>query len=229
MSAPSMTQNPPRAKMDTRTMVSIAMLTGIAYIVMLLSKNMPSVYGFLDFDFKDVIICIGGFTFGPFAAAIISILVAFIEMITISTTGPWGFLMNVLATCSFSCTACFIYKKMHSKKGAVIGLACGVVCLVIVMLLWNYLVTPIYQGMPRQAIADLLLPVFLPFNLAKGGMNMAATLLLYPPVVGALRRSGVVPPSQSSQGKKFSAGFALFALALLATFELFALVLAGVI
>ena len=110
-----------------------------------------------------------------------------------------------------------------------IGLACGVVCLVIVMLLWNYLVTPIYQGMPRQAIADLLLPVFLPFNLAKGGMNMAATLLLYPPVVGALRRSGVVPPSQNSQGKKFSAGFALFALALLATFVLFALVLAGVI
>ena len=200
MSAPSMTQNPPRAKMDTRTMVSIAMLTGIAYIVMLLSKNMPSVYGFLDYDFKNI-----------------------------STTGPWGFLMNVLATCSFSCTACFIYKKMHSKKGAVIGLACGVVCLVIVMLLWNYLVTPIYQGMPRQAIADLLLPVFLPFNLAKGGMNMAATLLLYPPVVGALRRSGVVPPSQSSQGKKFSAGFALFALALLATFVLFALVLAGVI
>ena len=218
----SLTHPAARSRMDTRTMVSIAMLTGIAYIVMLLSKNMPSVYGFLDFDFKDVIICIGGFTFGPFAAAIISILVAFIEMITISTTGPWGFLMNVLATCSFSCTACFIYKKMHSKKGAVIGLACGVVCLVIVMLLWNYLVTPIYQGMPRQAIADLLLPVFLPFNLAKGGMNMAATLLLYPPVVGALRRSGVVPPSQSSQGKKFSAGFALFALALLATFVLFA-------
>ena len=103
----SLTHPAARSRMDTRTMVSIAMLTGIAYIVMLLSKNMPSVYGFLDFDFKDVIICIGGFTFGPFAAAIISILVAFIEMITISTTGPWGFLMNVLATCSFSCTACF--------------------------------------------------------------------------------------------------------------------------
>ena len=231
-----MTQNPPRAKMDTRTMVSIAMLTGIAYIVMLLSKNMPSVYGFLDFDFQDVIICIGGFTFGPFAAAIISILVAFIEMITISTTGPWGFLMNVLATCSFSCTAAFcctasfIYKKMHTKKGAVLGLACGVVCLVVVLLLWNYLITPLYMtGFSRADVAALLPTLFLPFNLAKGGMNMAATLLLYPPVVGALRRSGVVPPSQSSQGKKFSAGFALFALALLATFVLFALVLAGVI
>ena len=35
---------------------------------------------------------IGGFTFGPLAAAVISILVAFIEMITISTTGPIGFI-----------------------------------------------------------------------------------------------------------------------------------------
>ena len=102
-------------------LVSIAMLTGIAYIVMLLSKLMPSVM-FLDFDFKDVVVCIGGFTFGPFAAAIISILVAFIEMLTISHTGPIGFIMNVLATCAFSCTACFIYKKVHSKKGAVLGL-----------------------------------------------------------------------------------------------------------
>ena len=75
----------------------------------------------------------------------------------------------------------------------------------------------------------MLLPVFLPFNLAKGGMNMAATLLIYPPVVAALRRAGVVPPSQSAQGKKFSAGFLLFSLALLVTFVLFALVLAGVI
>ena len=229
MNDPTLARSGARSTLSTKTITTLAMLTGIAYVVMLLSKALPSVNGFLDFDFKDVIICIGGFTFGPTAAAAVSVVVALIEMLTISTTGPWGFLMNVLATCSFSCTACFIYKKMHSKKGAVIGLACGVVCLVIVMLLWNYLVTPIYQGMPRQAIADLLLPVFLPFNLAKGGMNMAATLLLYPPVVGALRRSGVVPPSQSSQGKKFSAGFALFALALLATFVVFALVLAGVI
>ena len=229
MSAPSAVQTPSRPKMDTKTMVSIAMLTGIAYIVMLMSKLMPSVYGFLDFDFKDVVICISGFTFGPLSAAIISIVVALIEMISISTTGPWGFLMNALATCSFCCTASFVYKKMHTKKGAVLGLSLGVVCLVAVMLLWNYLITPIYQGMPREAIVELLLPVFLPFNLAKGGMNMAATLLLYAPVVTALRKAGVVPPSQSSQGKKLNAGFILFSFALLATFVVFALVLAKVI
>ncbi len=228
MSNPIMTQTSARPKMDTKTMVSLAMLSGIAYIVMLLSKLMPSVM-FLDFDFKDVVICIGGFTFGPLAAAAISIVVAFVEMITISHTGIWGFIMNCLATCAFCCTASFIYKKQHSKRGAVIGLFTGVACLVVVMLLWNYLITPIYMGYPREAVAEMLLPIFLPFNLAKGGMNMAATLLLYKPVVTALRSAGLVPASQSSQEKKFNAGFLLFSLALLATFVVMALVLAGVI
>ena len=40
MSAPSMTRTPARAKMNTKVMVSMAMLTGIAYIVMLASKLM---------------------------------------------------------------------------------------------------------------------------------------------------------------------------------------------
>ena len=229
MSAPSIARTPVRTRMDTKTVVSLAMLTAIAYIVMYLSKLMPSVM-FLDFDFKDVVICIAGFTFGPTSAAIISILVAFIEMITIGQTGVIGFIMNSLATCAFCCTASFIYKKMHTKKGAVLGLGLGVVCLVVVMLLWNYLITPMYMvGFSRADVAALLPTLFLPFNLAKGGMNMAATLLLYAPVVTALRKAGVVPPSQNSKGKRISAGFLLFSCALLATFVVFALVLAGVI
>ncbi|MGE4275724.1 MAG: ECF transporter S component [Lawsonibacter sp.] len=231
MSSPITTQTPSSLstkKLSVKTITSIAMLTGIAYIVMLLSKLMPSVM-FLDFDFKDVVICIGGFTFGPLFAAILSILVSFLEMITISATGPFGFLMNVLATCSFSCTASFLYKKFHTKKGAVLGLASGVACLVTVMLLWNYLFTPFYMGLPRDDIAAMLVPIFLPFNLAKGGMNMAATLLLYKPVVTAMRKAGLVPPSQSGQEKKWNAGFLLFSLVLLVTFVSFALVLAGVL
>jgi len=218
--------------MDTKTVVSLAMLTGIAYVVMLVSKLMPSVM-FLDFDFKDVVVCIGGFTFGPVAAAMISVAVALIEMLTISHTGVWGFLMNVLATCAFCCTASVLYRKMHTRQGAVIGLFSGIAALAAVMLLWNWLVTPIYMGYPRQAVVEMLLPVFLPFNLAKGGMNMAATLLLYKPVVTALRASGLVPPSAQTrpeqEGRKFSAGFLLFSLFLLATFVTMALVLAGVI
>ena len=126
MSTPTITQSPSRSKMDTKTMVSLATLTAVAYIVMLVSKLMPSVM-FLDFDFKDVIICIGGFTFGPLAAALIAILVPFIEMITVSHTGPIGFVMNILATASFCCTASYVYKKKHTKAGAVLGLGLGTV------------------------------------------------------------------------------------------------------
>jgi riboflavin transporter FmnP len=226
MSAPTTTRI--HARTDTKTITSIAMLTGIAFIVMLLSKLMPSVM-FLDFDFKDVIICIGGFTFGPLTAAVISILVSFLELLTVSHTGFWGLLMNVLATCAFCCTASFLYQKLHTKKGAVISLACGVCALTAVMLLWNYLITPIYLGYPRQAVVDMMIPLLLPFNLAKGGMNMAATLLLYKPVVSAMRKAGLVPPSHGDQAKQGNAGFVLFSLALLATFVVFALVLAGVI
>ena len=230
MSDPILTRTGARPAMNTKTITTLAMLSGIAYVVMLVSKLLPSVNGFLDFDFKDVVICIGGFTFGPVAAAIMSIVVAFVEMITISTTGLIGFVMNVLATCGFCCTATFIYKKRHTMVGAVLGLSMGVVVLTVVMLLCNYFLTPIYQGLPRDAVADMLVPIFLPFNLAKGGMNMAATLLLYKPVVTALRKAGLVASSQSAQpSRRASAGFFLFSLALLATFVMLALVLLDII
>ena len=225
-------KTPAVRKLDVKKLATLAMITCLAYVVMLVSKLMPSVNDFLDFDFKDVVICIGGFVYGPAAAAAVSLVVAFIEMITISTTGPWGFLMNFLATASFCCTACFIYKKHHTMKGAVIGLILGVISLVIVMLLWNYLITPIYQKMPREAIVDLLLPVFLPFNAVKGGMNLAATLLLYKPVVTALRRAKLIPESEhaapSVAGKK-RLGMTLVFLFVLATLVLCALALAKVI
>ncbi|MCI8423230.1 MAG: ECF transporter S component [Lawsonibacter sp.] len=229
MSSPTLTKVPDRPGLDTKTVASLSMLTAIAFIVMLASKLMPSVM-FLDFDFKDVVICIGGFTFGPMAAALISILVPVIEMVTISHTGPIGCIMNILATASFCCTASYVYKKRHTKQGAVLGLALGTICLTAVMLLWNYLITPLYMtGFSRADVAAMLPTLFLPFNLAKGGMNMAATLLLYKPVVTALRKSGLVPASQSTESRTFNMGFLLFSLALLATFVTFALVLAGVI
>ena len=230
MSDPTLVRTGARPAMSTKTITTLAMLSGIAYVVMLVSKLLPSVNGFLDFDFKDVVICIGGFTFGPVAAAVMAIVVAFVEMITISTTGLIGFVMNVLATRGFCCTATFIYKKRHTMVGAVLGLGLGVVVLTVVMLLWNYFLTPIYQGLPREAVADMLVPIFLPFNLAKGGMNMAATLLLYKPVVTALRKAGLVASSQSAQpSRRASAGFLLFSLALLATFVMLALVLLEII
>lgn len=217
-----------QAASKTKTMVCLGMLAAIAYAVMLLSKLLPQVVGILQFDLKDTVICIGGFIFGPAAAAMVSIVVALLEMLTVSDTGIWGFLMNVLATCAFCCTASFLYKRKHSILGAVLGLFCGTAALTIVMLLWNWLVTPIYWGGPRAAVAAMLLPVFLPFNLVKGGMNTAVILILYKPVVGALRKARLVAPAQGKKGG-FRFGLLLFALALLATFVFLMLTLSGVI
>ena len=220
-----------RSRMNVRTLTSLGMLTAIAYVVMMLSTALPQVSGFLQLDLKDTVICIGGFVFGPLAAAIISIVVAVVEMFTVSDTGPIGLIMNVLATCAYCCTAAFVYKKMHTKKGAVIGLALGIIALTAVMLLWNYLITPIYMVMDRSVVAAMLVPIILPFNLVKGGLNMALILLLYKPVVNALRRAKLVPESQTvlQNTSKVNAGFALFSLALLVTFVFLALVLMGVL
>ena len=221
-----------RSRMNIKTMTSLAMLTAISYVVMLLSKMLPQVAGFLQLDLKDTVICIGGFVFGPLAAAIISIVVAIVEMFTYSDTGPIGCIMNMLATGAFCCTASFVYKKIHTRKGAVLGLGLGVVVLTAVMLLWNYLITPLYMtDIKRADIVKMLPTIFLPFNLVKGGLNMALILILYKPVVTALRRVRLIPetyaPAQAD--RKLNSGFMLFAFTLLVTFVAIALVLTGII
>ena len=139
--------------------------------------------------------------------------------------------MNLLAAVVFVCPAAYIYKKKHTLSGAVVGLVIGTLLMTGAMLLWNYLITPIYMEMDRAVVAAMLPTVFLPFNLVKGGLNMALILLLYKPVVTALRKARLVPESHAPvEGKgKLSAGFLLFSLALLATFVVLALVLMGIL
>ncbi|MDL2214544.1 ECF transporter S component, partial [Clostridia bacterium OttesenSCG-928-O13] len=103
-----------------------------------------------------------------------------------------------------------------------------------VMLLWNYFITPLYMGFPRDAVAAMLLPVFLPFNLIKGGLNAAITMLLYKPLVMALRKAGMVPQSRAAtaQGEaasKLNLGVVLVAALVVVSCVLFILANSGVI
>ena len=186
-----------------KRITTIAMLCALAYVVMAVGR-VPVVL-FLKYDPKDVVITLGGLIWGPMTACLVSVLVSVLEMFTVSDTGILGCIMNILSTCAFACTASAIYRKKRTLAGAVAGLAAGCAVMVSAMLLWNYLITPIYQGLPREAVAAMLVPVFLPFNLVKGGMNMAATLLLYKPVVTALRRANLIPASEHSQPRRSSA------------------------
>ncbi len=196
-----------------KKMTTIAMLCAVAYILML-TIRIPVVL-FLKYEPKDIVIAIGGFVMGPMAAFTVSLVVGLIEMITTSDTGIIGFIMNVLSSCTFACTAAFIYKKMRSLKGAVVGLICGTVVMAAVMLLWNYLITPLYMNLPRSEVVKLLVPAILPFNLLKGGLNSAITFLIYKPVVGALRKTNLVAAGGS--GGKSSVGVSIAAVAVIIT------------
>ncbi|MBQ6354073.1 MAG: ECF transporter S component [Lachnospiraceae bacterium] len=215
-------------KFSSKTLVTMAMLCAIAFIAKWISNFLPTVQGFLSFDLKDVVIAIGGFILGPLQAALIALIVSLIEMITISSTGPIGLVMNLLSSCSFACIAAAIYRRNKNMKSAVTGLVCGVVCMTVIMLLWNWLITPLYMGVPRSVVAGMLMTVFLPFNLAKGGINATLTMVLYKPVVTALRKAGLV--AQSDAGKRTTKwGVLAVSLVLLVTFILWGLVLAKVI
>ena len=216
-----------KSKFDTRSIVLIGLFCAVSYVVMLLSKLIPvNVAGFLTFDLKDVIIAICGLISGPLPALLVSVIVSFFEMITISSTGPIGLLMNILSTCAFVLPVTLIYRKKHVFSRAILGAVCGVLCMSAVMVLWNWLITPLYMGIDRSVVVSMLIPVFLPFNLLKGGINAALTVLLYKPVINTLRRTHMIAPSQSSNApkKKFSIGVTLVSIFVVASLVLVVLV-----
>ena len=204
----------------TKKLTTVAMLCAITYVVMAVGR-IPIVL-FLKYDPSDVIVTLGGFIWGPMTSCIVSVVVAVIEMITVSETGILGCIMNIVQTLSFACTAAVIYKKKHTLSGAVIGLVSGWIISVFVMLLWNYLVTPLYMGYSREVVAEMLLPVFLPFNLLKGGLNASITFLLYKPVITALRKSGYVSSVEHVTRRKHI-GLILLAFLIIITCVLFIL------
>lgn len=174
----------------TKKITTLAMISAIAYVMVLVGR-IPVVM-FLKYDPKDIVITMGGLIWGPMASFIVSVIVSLIEMVTISENGVLGCIMNIVSTCSFACTAAFIYNKKRTLSNAVIGLLTGSLMMILVMMLWNYLIAPIYMGYPREAVAELLIPVFLPFNLLKSGLNAGFTFLLYKPITTALRKTGYI-------------------------------------
>lgn len=214
-----------------KSLCSMAMLTAIAIAADILIR-IPNIGGFLTYEPKDVILTIGGFIFGPVAGILMALVVCLIEMVTISTTGLIGLVMNFLASGVFIGVASVIYYKKKTLSMAVIGLVASTFSLIVVMLLWNYIMTPIFFGMPREAVLDLFLPLLIPFNAIKGALNSALTLLLYKGVVTALRKSGLVPKRESADNENFKTNTIILIIVsafIVATLILVLLIFAGII
>lgn len=192
-----------KTPLSTEKMVGIGIFSALAFVVSLFVRFPVQ---FLTFDAKDAVITIAAFVYGPLSAVIISLIVAFIEMITVSTTMWYGFLMNFASSAIFSVTASVIYRKKRNLNGAIIGLYSAIAATVGVMLLLNIFITPLYFGLPVAApmVMEMLPTLLLPFNFAKALMNSAIVMFIYKPVVTALKRLGIVKTQGGSSAMTFN-------------------------
>ena len=186
-----------KSGLKIRNMVFIAMFAAMAYVAMLFIHIKVS---FLTLDVKDAVITLCGLYFGPLGALFISVLVPLFELISVSDTGPYGLIMNILGSVSFSMTASLIYRWKKTFKGAILALGSAAVTMVGVMMLANLLVTPYYMGVSGAVVRQLIPTLLLPFNALKAFVNVGLVLLLYKPLSRALRRAKALPAREHTGG-----------------------------
>ncbi len=169
-----------------KRLVATALFAALAYAVHYV--HIP--VGFLNLDFKDVIIAICGMYFGPIYGLVLAVVVPLIEFLTASSTGVYGLIMNVISSSAFVGTASVIYHFKKTLSGAVIALCSAVLSMTAVMVLANMYVTPYYMGVARNDVMAMIPTLLLPFNAIKAILNAALTLCLYKPITKILKRSG---------------------------------------
>ena len=217
-----------RSSQQLRNLTLMAMFVALAYAAVAFVR--VPVMLWLSYEPKDVFLTIGAFLIGPIAGVIMTIVVALIEMITISNTGIIGFVMNVFSSCLFVCTASIIYHRKRTLSGALIGLLTGALLATGGMILWNYLITPLYmENTTREQVAGMLIPLFLPYNLLKSGLNATLTMLLYKSTASALRAARLLPKAETNTSAKKHIPVILLSLLVLAALILAMLVWKGII
>ncbi|MDH8678956.1 ECF transporter S component [Fusibacter bizertensis] len=181
-------------KLSVSKMTKIAMLSVLAFVIMQLELMIPIFPSFLKLDMSDLPALIGAFAMGPMAGVAIEAVKNILHLLQTSTGGV-GELANFAIGSAIVIPSAIIYAKNKSKKSAIIGLLVGTLFMAIVGALANYFVLiPFYTAfMPIDTIvelgtivnpsinsvATLVLFGIVPFNLFKGLVLSALTLVLY--------------------------------------------------
>ena len=172
-------------KISTRTLTTLSILTAFSIVLMLLIHFpiFPAA-AYLEYEPMDVPILIAGFAYGPLAGLAVTIVSCLIQGLTVSAAvGGWvGILMHFIASGTLVTVASLIYRRKHSIKGAVAGLICGTVSMALIMIPANLIIDPLFYGMPVDAVKEMILPIILPFNLIKAGINAVITFIIYKPL-----------------------------------------------
>lgn len=100
-----------------------------------------------------------------------------------------GFVMHLAATGGFALAAGLIYQRHKTKKVAVIALIVGCLVMTALMCVLNYVLDPIFWGLPKEAVAAMIVPAIIPFNLSKAGINSVVTFLIYKRISNLIHRA----------------------------------------
>lgn len=174
----------------------IAVLAGAAAILMVMELPIVFMPVFLKLDFSEIPAIIGAFALGPMAGCLIVLVKNLIHLSSTQTAGV-GEMANFFVGSLFVIPAAWIYKCKKNKTGAVLALLSGTVCMTLTAAALNYWVLlPLYQAalnFPPEAIINMgrvanpyivdlktfVVFAIVPFNLFKGIVVSAITLLVY--------------------------------------------------
>ena len=183
-----------KPRLSVATMTRIAILAAAASILFLI--EIPIV-AFYKLDLSNIPVLLGAFSMGPVPGVIILALKSAIGLLHSSSAGV-GELADFVMGAALVIPASVIYHRNKNRKNAIIGMAIGTVCMVIVGVLMNkWVMLPFYMGafhMDMDGIIKaagvagvdsewkLLLLVTGPFNLLKGVALSIVTALIYKPL-----------------------------------------------
>lgn len=193
---------------STRTMVKVSVLGVIAFVLMFF--ELPLIFlapPFIKMDISDLPALIGAFAMGPMAGVIIQLLKNVLNVVIEgTTTAGVGEFANFVVGSAFAYTAGFIYFKKRTFGRAVVGLVAGTIIMTIVISFANYYVMfPFYAklfGWPIENLVEMgtainkniidmktmIIYAIVPFNLLKGTILTALTILIYKKVSPILHR-----------------------------------------
>lgn len=165
-----------------KKMVTIAMLSSIAYVLMLFQFPLPGLPPFLQVDFSDIPALIGGIIFGPVTGVVIVLFKNILHaLISGTSTLGIGETANFLAGALYIVPVVYMYRKYHSMKALSVGLAAGTVVMTLGMGVLNYFVfLPAYAAFLNYELPNsIILAGIVPFNLIKGLMVSGVFMLLF--------------------------------------------------
>ncbi|KGR90378.1 riboflavin transporter FmnP [Ureibacillus massiliensis 4400831 = CIP 108448 = CCUG 49529] len=174
-----------KQNLKLRSFVTIAMLSSISFLLMLLNFPLPWFPTFLQIDFSDVPALIAAITMGPVAGILVELVKNILDWIfSGAPTGvPVGHMANFATGILFILPAYYIYKKFNTLKGLAVGLVIGTIIMSVGMSVLNYFAfLPMYTYLLGWGTFDMYETIvlgILPFNVIKGILLMAIAIVLF--------------------------------------------------